>query len=280
MALVVTGHQRSGTSLLLQLCDLHPEMMLTSEVGFFFDLGLSLRAHRSRMLRRWWQARNRPFYTPHRQWVSWHYEPVDTTRRPPRYARWLKIQALQNLSLVALYLLRLQRMGVRQVEAGHISAALSASSSAFRLVGDKHPDYSFMLDRLASAPGLTCVVIYRDPRDVVCSMLEAVRSDWKRWWSAEAGTAEQIAHRWVRCVDLMERHSEQIIAIRYESLVTEPKPVLAELGRRLEVDPRGFRVDLARRDRVGRHTEGLTTSETDTVMRVAGDAMQHLGYRV
>jgi len=53
MALIVTGHQRSGTSLLARLLNAHPEVRLTSEFGNFLRVGSPPGRYIRRLLKRW-----------------------------------------------------------------------------------------------------------------------------------------------------------------------------------------------------------------------------------
>ncbi len=60
MALIVTGHQRSGTSLLARLLNAHPEVRLTSEFGNFLRVGAPRSQYIRRFLKRWGGIVTRP----------------------------------------------------------------------------------------------------------------------------------------------------------------------------------------------------------------------------
>ncbi len=53
VSLLISGHQRSGTTLLRRVCDGHPQMRLTNEFACFADVGLPV-----------WQARRA-------RWAQW-----------------------------------------------------------------------------------------------------------------------------------------------------------------------------------------------------------------
>jgi hypothetical protein len=165
------------------------------------------------------------------------------------------------------------------VDASAIEAALNGIFPGARIVGDKHPDYVFALDRLAQSAGLSCLVIYRDPRDMANSVLKAY-SAWGKWWGPELAQAESIAERWVHTIGLVERNSDKIYAIRYEDLVTDPRSVLAELADWLGVNPQGFRLDMVRSSSLGKYREGLSKEEVTDIIRVAGPKMEQLGYEI
>ncbi|MBA3562613.1 MAG: sulfotransferase [Gammaproteobacteria bacterium] len=54
MVLLIAGHPRSGTTLLRRLCNAHPDIALTHEVGTFLYLGSSYKEYRRQLIRRSW----------------------------------------------------------------------------------------------------------------------------------------------------------------------------------------------------------------------------------
>jgi hypothetical protein len=79
----------------------------------------------------------------------------------------------------------------------------------------------------------------------------------------------------------MERHREQLCAIRYEDLVLRPREELDRIAEWLEVDPGGFdeaRIRKVQQESIGKHSSGLTRDELSVVMDIAGPAMARLGY--
>jgi hypothetical protein len=168
------------------------------------------------------------------------------------------------------------------VDAPAVERAMQAVFPAARVVGDKTPHYGLLLDRVAGLPGLASLIIFRDCRDVVSSFLERVRTTWRtQSWTRDANAADRVAHCWVRYVEQMERYRGQIVTVRYEDLVREPRPVLDRLAGALGVDPAGFdaqRVASVQDSSIGKHTSGLTREELGVVMDIAGPAMGRLGY--
>ena len=137
-----------------------------------------------------------------------------------------------------------------------------------------------ILDQLAAAPNLRCVVIHRDCRDVVSSTLHKVRPKWHaRSFSRVMDTAPKVAHRWVRCIQTMERNGDRVHIIRYEDLVRRPHDVLPGLGAWLGGDPAGLAADLPRETSIGKYRTGLTDEELAQVLDIAGPTMARIGYQ-
>jgi hypothetical protein len=284
MALAVCGHQRSGTSLLQRLCDHHPDIIMTNEFGNFFDLDEPFSTYRRQIYKRWWRTGNRSFFSPHMRWGTAGFSEVErVTKRTNPLARAvhkpLRIHMLQNLYFVTRYLFKIPGDQRACVGVPAIEAALKCIFTGVRVVGDKHPDYVFVLDRLVQLDGLSCLVIYRDPRDMTNSVLKAYAT-WGKWWGADLAIAAKIAERWVHTVELMERHADKIHTIRYEDLVTNPWPVLEALGAWLGVDPQEFRYEMIRSSSVGKHRQHLSPQELEDVIRIAGPTMERLGYKI
>ena len=132
--------------------------------------------------------------------------------------------------------------------------------------------------------GFSCLVIFRDSRDVASSTLLRVRTKWRsQGWTSSIDTAEKVAARWMRCIDIMERNREKIHIIRYEDLVTRPGPELERLGLWLGVDPRLFpesAVSKITDSGIGKYRTGLTEQELAAVTEITGPKMESLGYRL
>lgn len=284
MALIVCGHQRSGTSLLQRLCDHHPDIFMTNEFGNFFDLHESLGMYRRKILKRWWQAGNRSFFSPDMRWGVVEFSEVEPdVKRTNLFLRTihkpLQINMCQNLWFVARYLFQISKNHQECINPQIIEAALLNIFPTCRVVGDKHPDYVFILDKLVQTSDLSCVVIYRDPRDMVNSVIKAYTL-WGKWWGSELTVAEEIAKRWVQTIELIEHYVDKIHIIRYEELVSNPQPVLTELALWLDVDPKGFKYQMVRNTSVGKHRQTLADQDLANVLRVAGPTMERLGYRI
>jgi hypothetical protein len=160
-----------------------------------------------------------------------------------------------------------------------IEAVLKNIFGGARIVGDKYPGYIFQLDKLAVTEGLSCLIIYRDCRDVTSSSLKEARTTWRdQRFAKRFDTAGKAARQWVDAIESMERHIDQLHVIRYEDLVTAPIQELELLGKWLSVDPGGFPAHIIRDASVGKYKSGLSDNELAAVMEIAGPTMARLGY--
>jgi Sulfotransferase family len=189
MVLIIGGHIRSGTLLLRNLCNSHPEMAITNELNFFSSLGETYREHSRRSIKRLWRQ---------------------TIRNKTRW-KW----NLHSCNFGSLYLFKLRRYRDHLIDVKAIESTLQSIFPEARIIGDKTPSYVFLLDKLVVINGLRCLIIFRDCRDVTSSVLERVRAKWHRNpWSQTVDTAEKVAKRWVYCIEPMDRHKEKIHIIR------------------------------------------------------------------
>jgi Sulfotransferase family len=259
MVLLIGGHPRSGTTLLGWLCDKHPAMSVTTELGSFLAANKPYHEHSRYLLNRWLRVWNRwAFHSSHyeKQWIAW-----------------------RNFAFVTRYVLRCYRFRRELIDSHAIEAVLRSMFPTAKIVGDKWPEYVFGLDTLAGTDGVQLVIIYRDCRDVVSSTLEQVRTSWRGMpFTKELDSAEKIAARWVRAIELMQRHRERLHKIRYESLVQDPLVEIEALGRWLDVDPWAFPISGIRDASVGKHRTTLSPEELSRVMDVAGPTMRQLDY--
>lgn len=247
---------RSGTTLLGNLCNSHPEIAITNEFNYFSGLSKTFTEHKRIILERLWGK------TTSGQTLRNH---------------------LRNYAFVARYLFNLRRY-----KDGHIinlpaiEQSLRSIFPGIRIVGDKTPAYVFSLDNFVQTSGLLSLVIFRDCRDVVSSTLELVRTKWRRKsWKESVDTAGKVAIRWVRSIEIMERNRKQVHIVRYEDLVRQPNQELERLAKLLGVDPlcfSGYEVSKIRDTSIGKFQTGLTKEELETVMKIAGPAMAKLGY--
>jgi hypothetical protein len=253
MALIVTGHQRSGTTLLARLLNAHSEVRITGEFGNFLEIGELRSRYIRRMLKRWGGIVIRG---------------------------WRRNVMIQNNRFVLQYLKRIIGAGADGVTLEIIDQALHEMLPGAKVVGDKYPEYIWDLDNLAGISGLSTLVVYRDCRDVTSSTLVRARGDWRRMpmFVRQLNTAEKVAHRWVKAIDLMETHRDKVFMMRYEELVTDPREVLGKLSEWLGIDPAGFEVQHINSRSIGKYQRGLTRAEIDTVMKIAGPTMSRLGY--
>jgi hypothetical protein len=259
MVLLIGGHPRSGTTMLWWLCDKHPAMRVTNELGSFLVANQPYPAHSRHFVRRWLEVGNKwTFHSPkyEKQWIAW-----------------------RNFAFVARYVAKCYRFRRGLIDSAAIETVLRSMLPGAAIVGDKWPDYVFELDTLANMDGVRLVIIYRDCRDVVSSTLEQVRSNWQGMpFTKQLDSAEKIAARWVRAIELMELHCERLHMMRYESLVQEPLGEVEALGRWLNIDPRAFPIAGIRDTSIGKHTRTLSPEELAKVIDVAGPTLKRLGY--
>jgi hypothetical protein len=257
--LLVTGHQRSGTTILRILLNSHPEIAVTHEFANLKYLGRS-RAWYSAYILRQMLAIGRKGA----RFNLYRNEPTPLWR---------------NLLFIADYGLRIQQTRSWRFGFAGAEAALHGLFPRRRWVGDKFPDYIWSLKHFAGCGKVTCVVIYRDARDVVRSTLESARTAWKnRSFVGAFDTPEKVAARWVKAVELMEENAGKIVPVRYERLMTEPEAVAADLGAALGVNPAHFPVHILHGSSIGKFRNGLDPQSLAAVESIAGPALARLGY--
>jgi Sulfotransferase family len=265
MVLLIGGHQRSGTTLLRDICHFHPDICITHEFQNFLPMGKDYRAYQERILDSW---RRKGLIK------------YNLFRRSPQFSTGLRgVHVFRGHIFTARYILKLQKYRYEKIDAGVIQNILYSLFPKARIVGDKWPDYVFSLERFSGLKDFKQLVIYRDCRDVVSSMLIEVRTNWQtQEWTKTVDTAEKIARRWIRAIEAMERYSGNLHIIRYEDLVCNPVRELRLLSEWLDVNPNGFPVKMIQDTRIGKFQNGLSKSELKAVMKSAGPTMERLGY--
>ena len=265
MTLIISGHQRSGTTLLRRVLDGHPQIKLANEFGCFEDVGLSVGQAWAVRLAQWRLVNGR-----------WAFDSqfANHSRR-----HW------QNLWFTVRYGRYLAQAAQGKVTTTDVSRALQKTWGIETAVsGDKFPQYMPQLPRLLLNEEIKVVIIYRDCRDVTSSFLEKVRTVWRsRTWANDLDSAEKIARNWVRQIERMEMLATQyeptnLHLIKYETLVTEPAPVLEQLASWLGLPPVGFPLKQVRASSIGKYLQGLSLDEISQIETIAGDTMRHLGY--
>lgn len=84
--------------------------------------------------------------------------------------------------------------------------------------------------------------------------------------------------RWVKAIELLERHRGKIYCVRYENFVGHPEREINLVGNWLGVNFSPDAKKILKDTSVGKHKSGLTKEELKTVMRIAGPTMARLGY--
>jgi len=256
MNLIVGGHIRSGTSLLWRICSSHPDILLTLEFRSYVGYKKPyIKNFREIISGVWLGNFGNYLYGGQRRW--------DNT--------------LSKLLFASRYLFELGRQNLGIIEGSDVDRALRRCLPETRIVGDKFPNYVYMLDQLSEIDNLSILIIYRDPRDVVSSTLIMI-DKYKQDWTRNYENAEKVTRRWLRAVELMELYDGRIFCIKYENLVKNPKEVIAELGEFLDVESSGFAVDIAHKKSLNKHKKNLSDEDLETVLRMAGPEMVRLGY--
>ena len=265
MILLIGGHPRSGTTLLRHLCNSHPEMVITNEFGNFLGLEKPYGDYSRLIVRRLWDKG----VMENRQLV---WSGINR--------RWMKVvNILRAHIFAAQYLIKVHEHRRKLIGAQSVEASLRDIFPGKRVIGDKLPDYLFLLDKLAGTAGMSFLIIYRDCRDVTSSVLEKVRTTWRsKPWVNEFNTVEKVAKRWVLAIGQMEHYKDKVHIVRYEDLVHHTERELIALGNWVGVDPAGFSIKMVRNTSVGKYRSGLTDKELATVMEIAGPTMERMGY--
>jgi len=264
MVFVITGHQRSGTTLVAKLFNAHPEIRVTGEFGNFLCLGQTYPRYRRRLIKRWGGIALR----------DWPLSVSFAGKGAHRTVIW------ENNRFVYRYLRAVRSRRAPAISGKTIESVLRELFPGAKAVGDKYPEYILGLDDLASDNALSPLAIYRDCRDVTSSTLRKARTEWRKMpvFVRRVNTAEKVACRWVRAIEAMERNSEKVYRVKYEDLVQESETVLGDLSRWVEVDPAGFEITRISSRSIGNYRNGLTKDELTTVMEIAGPTMERLGY--
>ena len=260
MILLITGHPRSGTTMLRSFCNAHPEIAVTHEFGNFLYLQRPYTDHAKMIWARW-------------RTVNARWEFIDS-QKPER-------ANFHNLKFILRYLWALRWVSSPQAKIdGHkIGLALRRLFGKPALVGDKLPQYRNRLDEFIADQDIKCLLIYRDCRDVTSSFLQKKRTEWKgREWAEKFDSAGKIAQRWVADIEKMERYDGRAFVIRYEDLVANPEQVVPALSDWLGVKAAGFNLNMLSATSIGKYKQGLSADELSEVMEVAGSTMAEFGY--
>lgn len=260
MAAIICGFPRSGTTLLRNLCQAHPDIEMTMEFNSFGALGSTRVAYTRFMLRHLWINHKRTFL-------------VQGEREEQRRL------VLRSYKFTARFLYEINRQKFDRVTPQIVANAMRRIYPKAQVVGDKFPYYLFQLDKLATYDDLLRIAIFRDGRDVVSSYLRKVRGDWRGMKFVEnKQDAGAIAASWTEGIEMMDRYRERLYLIRYEALADDPGQVLGELAGKLGVDPAGFPIHMVHPRSLGKHQTGLTRSELDDVYSLTNNTLRRLGY--
>lgn len=259
MAIFITGHDRSGTTMLQRVCNSHPQMLVTNEFNLFLPLGCSYRTYFAHILRNAMKIENR-------------------FRFNQQY-KFMGIVRYSNFPFTLSFLISLLKNHQQLIEVSDIERALKKRNPHAIIVGDKKTFYNERLEKLLKYDDLKGVVIYRDCRDVTSSFLQMAKTVWiKQPWVENLKTAGAIARRWVEWIGIMENFADELIIIRYEDLVKEPQKVLGSLAQQLSISSDGFQMQNINSKSIGKYQKGLSNHELNQVLQIAGPTMAKLEY--
>jgi hypothetical protein len=257
MAFLIGGHPRSGTTLLYRLCRNHPQIGIAGEFKCFDTLDVPFPAYWDALETDW---RHFSFF--------WRIG-----RRAPWYFK------AGSAVFLALFRWQLRRRTRGTVSAADVEGALQAVFHR-TVVGDKYPHYVFRLPDLVRQPRLKRIILQRDVLDVVSSFMNMLRTKWKGLpWAADFRSVGDIARQWVKAVETMEQHRGNLLVLRYEDFVREPRRELRKVADLLGVDPNLFNTRKIHTASIGKSARFLSNDEMDEILRIAGPAMKRLGYR-
>jgi len=202
----IVGCQRSGTTLLQEVLNLHPEISVLHETRFFRHVWGKRKWKRILGTSLWERLVLRPFFSTDN--MSAHQLNVESILRT-----------------------------CRELEPGEMMECLRATMDEFaqfrgsRKCGEKSPIHLFFHSELArSFPGAPLLILLRDPR--------AVAASWKTWQGPQG--VLRMAARWNLCWDHtrdLQASNGSNCVIRYEHLITNWKESIHQLGRLLDFSP-------------------------------------------
>jgi hypothetical protein len=182
----IVGPARSGTSWLQTMLAEHPDVASPPETGLFVEfIGPMERA---------WQRHRAQLEMALAEGASMNVQGMATVVTGDDIVDWFRV----------LYDISRRRL-------------LDGKPGATRLL-EKTPDHAMFLDLIWKvAPDAQVIVLVRDPRSTVRSMLQASGEAWGHW---AAQTVEGATDRWLRNVEgpLERRSDPRLILVRYEDL--------------------------------------------------------------
>lgn len=261
--ILISGHPRSGTTLIENIFNSHPDIYLTHEFGNFFQLDCPFHNYFSFILRRLNWIRNRPIRLDkmlHGNFVN------------------RRVRIFNNLIFSVRYLLKIKKHCDKMVTLETVREALKDLFPHKIFIGDKTPYYIFHLNDIPPQDNVLHFIIYRDCRDVVSSTLIRARNIWGGQLAEQNDTAEKVVRKWLHAIKIMEMYADRIHAIRYEDLIFEPDKTLKNVAKYLKVDPNKFNKNLIRSTSIGKYQNLLPKQDLEIVYDIAGPVMKKLGY--
>ena len=248
---------RSGTTLLQHLLDSHPQVCL---------MALELRALRYAELGTW----------THITAVLKHFSSARDSMRHKQF----RGQVYRYLR----HILRGFRLNdVVTVDRMHSALSVALADADALYVGDKYPDYVLHYHQFIHRPNTRCVFTYRDPRDMVASLVERIqRGPWQgRKWAKKYDTVDKATDYWLQVMQVLcdvQRLETNAVAIRFEDLVLRTPETIGRIARHLQLQADGFDARLPDSSSIGRYRKRLTQGQVEAIERRAGPMMEIWGY--
>lgn len=169
------------------------------------------------------------------------------------------------------------------VDMCHDAFAACLAQDGKLYVGDKYPDYVFHHQKFTQRPDCRTLLIVRDPRDVVASILQRIRKgDWAgRSWAKKYSSIDGASHYWNEAAQVMAslNHSNSgALVIRYEDLVMAGRDTVARIAGYLELDPGGFNSSAGHGSSLGKHKQNLDEREVREIEKKTAGLMAAFGY--
>jgi Sulfotransferase family len=289
--LFICGHHRSGTTLLQNLLDGHPQLLvLPSEGTYFSSFDYVARRNPSdedmdRFATEWISRFVDPNFEPHCRLGK-----SDASRNPAvGFARMLFgwHETLRN---------RVPSPFAPLLALAAAFRSASAPSTAPSLWAEKTPRNEHYTDRLAAFAGARFIHLVRDPRASLASLEEIYRASHIGGFDA-AEQAREIGRSLRLALDNPSRLGERYIVVRYEDLVEQPVRQMERIGQFLGIasDPtllvptaggRAVRANSSFRSGVAgiiepRRDSVMLSGEHSALLRAyAGSPARTLGYDV
>lgn len=170
------------------------------------------------------------------------------------------------------------------VDMCHSAFAACLAQDGKLYVGDKYPDYVFHHQKFVQRPDCRMILIVRDPRDVIASILQRIRKgDWAgRSWAKKYSSVDGASHYWneaARVMASLNHPDSGALVIRYEDLVTAGHDTTARIAGYLELDACGFNSSAGHRNSLSKHKQNLDEREVREIEQRTASLMATFGYR-
>lgn len=252
--MIITGHPRSGTTLLTSIIASHPETRVSFEFRNFFV------------------PKPYPDYIK-RLRSDWYKRRLTEGDVRDTMLNWKK--TLKSMYFYYAFRFYMREFRNQTVTLDNLRHVLYRVYSNAKIIGDKFPPYARNLDQLITHENCRLVFIYRDVRDVIPS---AIRHFSDEEPSQTTHQIEKFATSWVEVMQKAHQYREKLHLIRYENLLANPKDELQHLGAYLNIDAEKFDSSFIRQDNKGKFKSELTNTQIQVIQKIAGQTMDLWGY--